>query len=119
MVIMTINYLIMSVIITVDLTWQRLVQELLEGVLLRVLAEQQTFGVRVHARAPGEPDHLHDVSERVVVVGVVLAAVELRVHDDNQVAGEVDGPAQGARDDDDLDGYYEVIITLNYLIVRS
>ena len=38
------------------------------------------------------------------MVGVVLAAVELRVHDDDQVAGEVDGPAEGARDDDDLDG---------------
>jgi len=38
------------------------------------------------------------------VVGVVLAAVELRDHYDDQVAGEVDGPAEGARDDDDLDG---------------
>ena len=32
-----------------------------------------------------------------------LAAVELRVHDDDQVAGEVDGPAERARDDDHLD----------------
>ena len=92
--------------IKVALHRQRLVEELLEGVLLRVLAEEQALGVRVHARAPGEPDHLHDVGERVVVVGVVLAAVELRVHDDHQVAGQVHRPAEGARDDDDLESIH-------------
>ena len=45
-----------------------------------------------------------DLCDGVVVVGVELSVVVLGVHDDHQVAVDPEGPAQGPRHHDDLDG---------------
>jgi len=95
---------IVKTVIEVALNGERLVQELLEHVLLRRLAEENALGVIIDRGTASSANHLHDISHRVIVVGVILAGVVLRVHDHHQVAVDVEGPAKRARNDDDLDG---------------
>ena len=77
---------------------------LLEEVLLGSLAQQHTPGVRVLGRPVGAAHHLQDIGDGVVVVGVQLAVVVLRVHDDDQVGLDGEGPGQGPGRHHHLDG---------------
>ena len=52
----------------------------------------------------GSSGHLDQISERVVVVHVLLTVVTLSIHNDDQMGVFREGPAESARNDDDLDG---------------
>ena len=42
----------------------------------------------------GSTQHLQDVCDRVIMIGVLLAVVELGVHDDDQMGLDGQGPHQ-------------------------
>ena len=71
----------MEAVVQMGLDGQGLVEELLEEVLLGVLAEEDALGVCVLGGPVGAADHLEDIRDGVVVVGVQLTVVVLRVHD--------------------------------------
>ena len=47
-------------------------------------------------------NHLHDVSDGVIVVGVELSSVVLSVHDHHQMAVHIQSPAQRSSNNNDL-----------------
>jgi hypothetical protein len=73
--------MVMEAVVKMGLDGQRLVEELLEKVLLGVLAEKDALGVRVLGGTVGPAHHLQDVRDGIVVVGVQLPVVVLCVHD--------------------------------------
>ena len=76
---------VVKAVVQMGLDGQGLVQELLEEILLGVLTHEYALGVRVLGGSVGPAQHLEDVGDGVVVVGVELAVVELGVHDDDEV----------------------------------
>ena len=86
--------MIVQTMIKMALDGQRLVQKLLEHVLLCRLAEQYTLGVVVGVGPTSAPNHLHDICDGVIVVGVILASVVLGIHDHHKMTVDVQGPAE-------------------------
>ena len=94
----------MQTVVQVTLDRQGFVQELFVHLFLGGLAKQDALGVVILVGSVCLPDHLHDVRDRVVVVGVQLAVVVLGVHDDHEVAADAERPAQGPGYHDHLNG---------------
>ena len=67
------------------------------------LAHDDGLRLRVLHWAVGAAQHLDHLHHRVVVVGVHLAVVVLRVHDDHEVAADGERPGERARHHADSD----------------
>merc|ERR1719233_2115714 len=94
--------MVMQAVVEMALYGQRFVQELLEEIFLCCLAQQNTLGVRVFSGSVSPAYHLQDVSDRVVVVGVLLPVIVLGVQDDHEVGLNSQGPGQSSCSHDDL-----------------
>lgn len=81
-------------VVEMALHGQRVVQELLEEVLLGALAHQNALRVVVLQRSVRSAHHLQHVGYGVVFVRVHFSVVKLRIHDDDEMCEYVDGPAQ-------------------------
>mmetsp|Transcript_75394 Transcript_75394/g.157135 ORF Transcript_75394/g.157135 Transcript_75394/m.157135 type:complete len:1109 (+) Transcript_75394:119-3445(+) len=91
-------------LIQVTLHGQRLINELLVVLLLRVLCEQHAHTGLINARSAGPTHHLQHVVDGVVDVSVLSAIELLGVHDDDEVGQHGHTPTELFRADEDLNG---------------
>jgi hypothetical protein len=94
---------IVHAMIQVTLDRQRLIKEFLEEIFLGILTHQHALGVVVVDGPVGASNHLQDIRDRVVFVAVNLSVVELRVHDDDEMGGDVEAPGELTSDNGDLE----------------
>mmetsp|Transcript_111441 Transcript_111441/g.322178 ORF Transcript_111441/g.322178 Transcript_111441/m.322178 type:complete len:958 (-) Transcript_111441:1198-4071(-) len=83
---------------------QRLIDELLVVLLLRVLCQEDAHAGLIYARAAGATHHLEHVVDGVVDIAVLAAVELLRVHDNDEVRQHRHAPSELLRGDEHLDG---------------
>mmetsp|Transcript_70197 Transcript_70197/g.198108 ORF Transcript_70197/g.198108 Transcript_70197/m.198108 type:complete len:1103 (-) Transcript_70197:287-3595(-) len=96
-------HVVRHALVQVALDGERLVDELLVVLLLRVLRQQHAHARLVDPGPARAAHHLQHVVDGVVHVAVLAAVELLRVHDDHEVRQHRHPPAQLLRGHDDLD----------------
>eukprot|EP00053_Salpingoeca_punica_P020083 m.207382 g.207382 ORF g.207382 m.207382 type:complete len:978 (-) comp17788_c0_seq1:3740-6673(-) len=91
-------------VVQVRLDRQRLVEELLEKVLLRGQAHDDCHARLGPPRIAAQANHLQNVREGIVDIAVLAAVVGLRVHHHDEVRVQAQRPLHALGHDADLDG---------------